>query len=62
MNADYRTTKGQHRMVAKVDVLMMLCDRLEASITAARATRRHLDILLTEVVVPMEAGELQATE
>ena len=32
----------QHRIVAKVDELMALCDRLEASLTATAATRRRL--------------------
>ena len=32
----------QHRIVAKVDALMALCDRLEASLNATTATRRRL--------------------
>ena len=37
----------QHRIVAKVDTLMELCDKLEAAATAADATRaRLLDVLL----------------
>ena len=32
----------QHRIVAKVDELMELCDRMEASLTATAATRRRL--------------------
>ena len=32
----------QHRIVAKVDELMALCDRLEASLTNDDKTRRHL--------------------
>ena len=39
----------QHRIVAKVDELMALCDRLEASLTTDSATRHHLlDALLHE--------------
>ncbi|MFG1288432.1 restriction endonuclease subunit S [Xanthobacter versatilis] len=41
----------QHRIVAKVDALMALCDRLEASLTATAATRRRLlDALLAEAL------------
>ena len=32
----------QHRIVAKVDELMALCDRLEAQLTAAQTESRHL--------------------
>ena len=32
----------QHRIVAKVDELMELCDQLEASLTHTAATRRRL--------------------
>src|SRR4029077_19493820 len=32
----------QHRIVAKVDALMALCDGLEASLTATAATRLRL--------------------
>ena len=40
----------QHRIVAKVDVLMALCDRLEAALGTADTTRlRLLDALLHEV-------------
>lgn len=53
----------QHRIVAKVDALMALCDRLEASLTATAATRRHLlDALLAEALAPAEARELEAAE
>ena len=31
----------QHRIVAKVDALMALCDRLEASLTSTAVTRRR---------------------
>ena len=43
----------QHRIVAKVDALMALCDRLEASLTATAATRRLLlEALLAEALEP----------
>ena len=42
----------QHRIVAKVDELMALCDRLEANLaTGADTRRRLLDALLHEVLV-----------
>jgi type I restriction enzyme S subunit len=45
----------QHRIVAKVDELMGLCDRLEASLTSTSATRRRLlDALLAESLVQPE--------
>ena len=51
----------QHRIVAKVDALMALCDRLEASLTATAATRRRLlDALLAEALVPVDAREMEA--
>lgn len=53
----------QHRIVAKVDALMALCDRLEASLTATAATRRRLlDALLAEALAPAEDHELEAAE
>jgi type I restriction enzyme S subunit len=53
----------QHRIVAKVDALMALCDRLEASLTATAATRRRLlDALLAEALAPAEAREMEAAE
>jgi type I restriction enzyme S subunit len=46
----------QHRIVAKVDALMALCARLEASLTATAATRRRLlDALLHEALAPVES-------
>lgn len=46
----------QHRIVAKVDALMALCDRLEAALTTADTTRaRLLEALLHEALDP--AGE-----
>jgi len=51
----------QHRIVAKVDELMALCDQLEASLTDTAATRRRLlDALLAEVLEPAEPRELEA--
>lgn len=53
----------QHRIVAKVDALMALCDRLEASLTATAATRRRLlDALLAEALAPADVRELEAAE
>ena len=44
----------QHRIVAKVDELMALCDRLEANIATGDNTRcRLLDALLHEVLSPV---------
>ena len=43
----------QHRIVAKVDALMALCDRLEAALTTADTTRaRLLEALLHEALAP----------
>jgi type I restriction enzyme, S subunit len=45
----------QQRIVAKVDELMALCDRLEASLTSAQDhSRRLLDALLAEALMPSE--------
>ena len=53
----------QHRIVAKVDALMALCDRLEASLAAAADTSRRLaDALLAEVLAPAEAREMEAAQ
>jgi type I restriction enzyme S subunit len=53
----------QHRIVAKVDELMALCDRLEASLSASAATRpRLLDALLAEALAPAEDREMEAAE
>ncbi|NLS07657.1 restriction endonuclease subunit S [Rhizobium sp. P32RR-XVIII] len=50
----------QHRIVAKVDELMALCDQLEASLTTADETRRRLlDALLAEALAPVKAENLQ---
>lgn len=53
----------QHRIVAKVDALMALCDRLEASLAATAATRRRLlDALMAEALAPAEDREMEAAE
>jgi type I restriction enzyme S subunit len=53
----------QHRIVAKVDALMALCDALEASLGAAEATRRRLlEALLAEALDPDEGRQLEAAE
>jgi type I restriction enzyme, S subunit len=53
----------QHCIVAKVDELIALCDRLEASIATADETRRRLlDALLAEALAPDEERELEAAE
>lgn len=53
----------QHRIVAKVDALMAICDRLEASRTAAAATRRRLlDALLAKALEPAADRLLEAAE
>ncbi len=45
----------QHRIVAKVDELMTLCDRLEASLATSDDTRRRLlDALLHEALTPVD--------
>jgi type I restriction enzyme, S subunit len=53
----------QHRIVAKVDALMALCDRLEASLDLTAATRRRLlDALLAEALAPVDVVELETAE
>ena len=53
----------QHRIVAKVDALMALCDRLEASLYQTAATRRRLlDALLAEALAPVDARERESAE
>ncbi|GGF60380.1 hypothetical protein GCM10011402_10490 [Paracoccus acridae] len=52
----------QHRIVAKVDALMALCDQLEAALTSADSTRsRLLEALLHEALEP-ETKVLKAAE
>lgn len=49
----------QHRIVAKVDALMALCDRLETALTTADTTRqRLLEALLHQALNP--ASEMEA--
>jgi len=49
----------QRRIVAKVDELMALCDRLEASLSTGEDIRRRLlDALLAEALEPVE-GDLE---
>ena len=51
----------QHRIVAKVDELMALCDQLEANLTDTDSTRRRLlDALLAEALEPAEVRETEA--
>ena len=53
----------QQRIVAKVDELMVLCDRLDASLAAAAATRRHLlDALLAEALSSNVERAMRAAE
>jgi len=53
----------QRRIVAKVDALMALCDRLEASLTAADETRRRLlEALLAEALSPALTIDREAAE
>ncbi|RWB66803.1 restriction endonuclease subunit S [Mesorhizobium sp.] len=53
----------QRRIVAQVDALMALCNRLETSLTATAATRRRLlDSLLVEALAPVEDRQRDAAE
>ncbi|MFG1290325.1 restriction endonuclease subunit S [Xanthobacter versatilis] len=53
----------QRRIVAKVDTLMALCDRLESSLTATAVTRRRLlDALLAETLAPVDTREMEVAE
>ncbi len=53
----------QHRIVARVDALMALCDRLEAALAAAEATRaRLLEALLVETLTPTPDPVTEAAE
>ena len=57
------TLGEQHRIVTKVNALMALCDRLEASLTAIAMTRcRLLEALLAEALAPAEDRQLEAAE
>jgi hypothetical protein len=49
----------QRRIVAKVDELMALCDRLEASLAAGDAARRRLlDAVLSAALEPATVGRV----
>ena len=51
----------QHRIVAKVDELMALCDRLEASLATGDDTRRRLlDALLAEALSLAKTPAMEA--
>lgn len=53
----------QQRIVAKLDQLMTLCDRLEASLNIGSDSRcRLLDALLVEALTPAEMREREAAE
>lgn len=53
----------QHRIVAKVDELMALLDRLETALTTADTTRaRLLESLLHEALAPSTIPKLEAAE
>jgi len=53
----------QHRIVAKVDELMTLCDRLEASLTTTDQTRtRLLEATIAEALAPASISEMEAAE
>lgn len=50
----------QHRIVAKVDELLTLCDQLEISLSSADETRKKLlDALLAEALAPVDYEALQ---
>jgi type I restriction enzyme, S subunit len=53
----------QNRIVAMVDALMALCNRLDAGLAATAAThRRLLDALLAEALAPADDRALEAAE
>jgi type I restriction enzyme, S subunit len=53
----------QHRIVIKIEEMMALCDRLEASLTAATNNRRRLlDALLAEALAPVQTLAMEAAE
>ncbi len=53
----------QYRIVRKVDELMALCDRLEANISATRATyRRLLDAVLSSALDALASKKMEAAE
>ncbi len=50
----------QHRIVAKVEELMVLCEQLEASLIGADETRKKLlDALLAEALAPLDTEVLR---
>ena len=56
-------SEKQHRIVAKVDDLISLYDRLEASLTAAEsACVRLIEALLVENLKPVAERELEPDE
>jgi len=53
----------QGRIVARADELMVLCDRLEASLNDSDDTRRRLlDALLAEALAPEDVRETEAAK
>src|SRR5260221_14159782 len=51
----------QYRIVAKVDELMALCDRLQVNLSTTEETRcRLFDALLAEALAPVEVREKAA--
>jgi len=52
-------TVEQHRIVAKVDELMALCDAFKARIKAARTTQIHLADTIVEQVIAEPAPTYQ---
>ena len=53
----------QHRIVAKVDALMALCDRLATALATADSTRaRLLEALLADALDPASMHEKEAAE
>jgi len=53
----------QDRIVAKVDALMALCDRLESILDAAGTTRRRLlDALIAEALSSASSGPVMDRE
>jgi type I restriction enzyme S subunit len=52
----------QRRIVTKVDELMALCDRLEASLSNGETARSHLlEALLADALAPT-ASEIQVAQ
>ena len=53
----------QHRIVAKVNALMVLCDQLEASLATASTTRaKLLEATLRDALLPAEETLLEAAQ